>query len=590
MMKTRKHVTIVGLAATLLLAVLCGQVAVSQDQTFSIPMTPAAGATAVPPKPAPAPAPAVAPDYQDTATPLIAEGRKALETWNYRAAEKIAEELKAIALKKETPASVVREIHHYRARYCFYAGDYAGADAEMKAMAELGDLDDRGRALAERVEKLAELWKDAKEVKSEHFLLRYVSDKDVVIAGPALAALEKAYAVLVKELEVVPDAPVLVEVYPSFAGFSAATGLTDEELSDSGTIAVCKYRRLMVNTPRITSRGYAYQDTMSHEFVHFLVYERWAQAVPIWLHEGIAKHEEHRWRGAPGLELSLAEQSILASALRMNELISFDRMHPSFAKFKSPRQGQLAFAEVSLVVDYLLKKGGWPMIFRLGDELMAFPDYKTALQKVTGLPFDLFWQDWIGFAKSRGYKEIPGLEITAYEIKKGQPGLEDENEDEAVGEGDLAGGDEWKFARLGDLLRDREHYPAAVIEYQKAKELAPYSPRILNKLGLGFFLAKDYPASVAELQAAADLYPEFSTTLINLGRSLFALNKFPEAGAVLEHALTINPFNPIAYNYLIKLYESQGKKDKVEKLSKDLAIISGTATKDQPAEKPPAGK
>ena len=73
-----------------------------------------------------------------------------------------------------------------------------------------------------------------------------MTGKDAILAGPALNALENSYAALTKDFQIKPDDKVLVEVYPDFEAFTHGTGLTMEELENSGTIAICKYKRMMI--------------------------------------------------------------------------------------------------------------------------------------------------------------------------------------------------------------------------------------------------------------------------------------------------------------------------------------------------------
>jgi tetratricopeptide (TPR) repeat protein len=225
------------------------------------------------------------------------------------------------------------------------------------------------------------------------------------------------------------------------------------------------------------------------------------------------------------------------------------------------------------VVAYLVKTGGWKMVFALCNELQHNPDYRSAIKKATGKPFERFWADWVDYARGLGYKEIKGMEITVLEIKKGQESGDDD--DEQVDESDLAQGDEWKYARLGDLLRDRGHYREASVEYGRALSIAPYSLRILNKAGLCYYLDKDYGQSLAPLREAVQLYPGYSTTYINLGRTLFEMGRKEEARQALEQALDINPFNPIPYRYLEKIYGEKNDQDRVNQLKENYDIITG---------------
>ncbi|HUT54669.1 MAG TPA: tetratricopeptide repeat protein [bacterium] len=496
--------------------------------------------------------------------------RATLGRWDFHEADRLSRQLLDLAAK-DGAGQALAKAHQFRASYCFFAGDYACARDEMQTFGDLSGSKELG--LLDRSKKLAEVWQNAGESRSDHFIVRYLPGKDSVLAAPALETLERAYLALTGDFDIEPGDPVLVEIYPSFDAFQAATNLSPEALENSGTIAVCKYRRLMINTPRNLSRGYSYRDTLCHEFVHFLVYQKYGDGVPIWLHEGLAKFEEYRWRQEGGSRLSPGMKSLLASAIRQNEFITFDQMHPSFAYLKTPRQGQLAFAEVSTVVEYFVKTGGWKLVFALCDELRHNSDYRSAIRKVTGKPFDRFWADWVAFARGLGFKEIKGMEITALEIKKGDQGEDDD--DEQVEESDLAQGDEWKYARLGDLLRDRGHFREASFEYGRALEIAPYSLRILNKAGRCYYLDQDYELALTPLYRAVELYPGYSTTYINLGRALYEMGRKQEAAEMLGKALDINPFNPIPYGYLIKIYEGKKDDSRVKRLEDDYRIITG---------------
>lgn len=503
---------------------------------------------------------------------LESSGRAALERWDYAEADRISHELLKLVEHEDETSNLRSQAHKFRGLYCYWAGDYPCAFEEMEKTAAVRPLTDRERAFKGRMARLARLFDESRQARSEHFLIRWAEDKDSVLVEPALEALELAYQALTGDIGIETNSPILVEVYPSFADFSAATGLTEEDLENSGTIAVCKYRRIMINTPRILVRGYSYRDTLSHELVHFLLYERFGESVPIWLHEGVAKYLELRWRTDRAGELLPSQRSLLASALRMNELITFDRMHPSFAKLKSPRQGQLAFAQVSTTVDYLVHRGGFELVLRLCKEMGKHPDYRKAVEKATGMSFERFWSSWVNHARSKGYEELPGMEITVYEIRRGDPGFEDED---VVSESDLAEGAEWRLVRLGDLLRDRGHYRAAAVQYERARAMAPYSVRILNKLGLCYYLAEEHELALDPLGFAAEFYPGFSTTYINRGRALWALGREDDAAADFLRVLDINPFNPLPYGYLIKYYDKQGDRERAEKLARDFAVISG---------------
>src|SRR5256886_16565580 len=183
--------------------------------------------------------------------------------------------------------------------------------------------------------------------------------------------MKKAYAALTKALGVSPPAKIRVEVYETAQALSRVSPLTVAEIKASGTIALCKYNRLMITSPRALLRGYAWLDTLSHEFTPYLVTQKGRNSVPIWLQEGLAKFLETRWRGAPGLAVDEMSLALLQDAAKHGKLIPFARMHPSIAMLPTQEQAALAFAEVEAAMRLLYQRGGQAALTELISAMAA---------------------------------------------------------------------------------------------------------------------------------------------------------------------------------------------------------------------------
>ena len=147
--------------------------------------------------------------------------------------------------------------------------------------------------------------------------------------------------------------PIIVEVYPTIEYLAAVSSLTKKDLETSGTIALCSDNKLMLTSPRGLARGYGWRETVAHEFVHYFVTKVSGNTVPIWLHEGIAKFQETRWRDEPGHQLDPPQEDLLARSLEKDQLITYEQMHPSMALLPSQEAAALAFAEVHSTIRYL---------------------------------------------------------------------------------------------------------------------------------------------------------------------------------------------------------------------------------------------
>jgi hypothetical protein len=122
-------------------------------------------------------------------------------------------------------------------------------------------------------------------VESEHFVFLYPKGKDAVLAPYALEALEAQRAALEKDLGHAPPGKVRVEVVNDAAELARVSTLSQKEIDQTGTIAICKFNKLMVTSPKALLRGYDWLDTLAHEYTHLVVTQTGHNSVPIWLQE-----------------------------------------------------------------------------------------------------------------------------------------------------------------------------------------------------------------------------------------------------------------------------------------------------------------
>ena len=112
--------------------------------------------------------------------------------------------------------------------------------------------------------------------------------------------LEAAYTALHDDLGFDAELPIRVEFYRSPSDLAAVSSLSPAEVARTGTIALCKWARLMVTTPRALAYGYPWLDSINHELVHYAVSTLTGDRAPVWLQEGLAKFLERRWREPAG--------------------------------------------------------------------------------------------------------------------------------------------------------------------------------------------------------------------------------------------------------------------------------------------------
>jgi len=461
-----------------------------------------------------------------------------------------------------------------QARLLFFEGRYAEARVVVDTLAEeMGDAF-TGELEAIRSEIVAthETLKQFSEFSSPdgRFLIRYLG-RDELLVPYALEVLQRADAVYTADFGYRPEGRIVVEIYPEIRYLAAVSPLTEEDIETSGTIALCKYNRLMITSPRALVRGYGWQDTLAHEFVHYYVNKRSENTVPIWLHEGIAKFQESRWRTEPGVVLEPPEEDLLARSVAADKLITFQQMHPSMAKLPSQEAAGLAFAEVHTVIGYLFGKRGYAGLNALLDALRDGADMDAGLRTAYGVDLGGLWSRWKKYIKTAKLQTYPGLVQRTLEFKRpGDTGDEPPEPSYAT----IKEKKVKDFAHLGELLRARGRHRAALTEYEKAMALGGEGNPSIQNGAAASLLATGSPERVpALLERVARYYPGLVTTHLHIAEAYLATNKPDLACSAFERARNINPFHPRPHHALSELYTQAGRANDAKRETEALEYL-----------------
>ncbi|MBK8010910.1 MAG: hypothetical protein IPK13_06140 [Deltaproteobacteria bacterium] len=395
------------------------------------------------------------------------------------------------------------------------------------------------------------------EQVSERFVVRYRPGKDEVIVPAALETLERAQEKIGALFDWRPSDRIVLELYPSANTLAAVSSLTRDDIKNSGTIALCRWNRLMVTTPRAVVFGYAWRDTIAHELTHLIIGGASKNTVPIWLHEGLAKFAETAWRDAPGLGISEEQQRTLRDAARKGTLIPFERMHPSMAKLKSQEETSLAFAEVFTFIEFLVETKGWEGIRSLLRRLSEGTSEAAAVKAVYGKSLPTLFEQWSKRVKNRPIKrphgEVKGSRKLLVKDRSDTP-------DDAL-EGLTREGR--RYARAADLLYARGRLKAAKEELEKAFRTTG-SPLISAKLATVALAVGDVEAAERAARAAIDGTHEFAGPYVTLAEILIHNKKPNEALEALEHAVGVNPFDPRIYALSASAFRALGDESRAK--------------------------
>ena len=406
--------------------------------------------------------------------------------------------------------------------------------------------------------------------EGEHFVVSYPRGKDEVLVPYVLDALERQRRALETDLGWAAPGKVRIEILDDTQELARVSTLSEEEIKTSGTIALCKFGKLMMVSPKALVKGYDWLDTAAHEYTHFVLTARTHDNAPVWLQEGIAKYSESRWRGEGG-ETTAWSAVHLREAVKRNRLVTFEQMYPSLAKLPSQEAAALAFAEVEAAVAYLESKGGQPLMNRILDAVARGTPAEKAVAQGLGVSFDAFLADWKRFILARPLP--PGGEAMAERLRF---------------KGDARHGgthSEWSeipderarsFARLGEIMRERGRWAAARIEYGKAvARVGKGIPVLSDKFALAAMMSGHDGEAESALTEALRRYPQYAALNLHLARLQVKRKAWPEARRRLLLANAVDPFDPEIHAGLATVYEATGDAALAEREKKFTHLLAG---------------
>lgn len=500
---------------------------------------------------------------------LLQDGEADIRKWDVSGASDKAEKALGLAETDEQKhdAYYLKAVTEYYKGNYGAAGEYAGTALKLAGPEKKDEEDGFMEFIRYSVGKKPEF----KEVKSEHFTIRYAHPEDYIIAEYGKDVLEKSRFEIGLDLEEYPEEPLIVEIYPDLESFTTASTLPPENVEKTGVVGICKFNRIMVLSPRLLPKGYAWSDTLAHEYTHYLIFLKSENTVPVWLHEGIAKFEESRWRESKRNVLSPFYETILAQALKKDGLVPIEKMHPSLALLDSAREAQLAFAQAGTSVSFLVDRWGNEGLVGLLEAMKARDDYKAAISDVTGLDFDTFYGSWKKYLEKKNLTEkIPGIKVKGIRISNNQGEKGDGSEDLV----DIDNGKARGHTRLGDLLGARGRLRSASFEYEKALGFDPGSPVISTRLASALNASGEADRALGILDPLLEFYPENVDIHIVLGRIYLERGNLSKAEESYLSAISINPFDPEVHTALAAMYEKEGRTKEAERERKVLDILA----------------
>ncbi|ADO75156.1 peptidase MA family metallohydrolase [Stigmatella aurantiaca] len=479
---------------------------------------------------------------------------EALDGWDVVGARRELTELEELV-----PADI-EPLKYFQGRIAFEEGLYTEAVELLQA----SRVEDKPGSYLRLAKDTQRIFKNHQRTESDHFILFYPKGKEEILVPYALETLEATYRAMVEDLGWTPPGKVRVELVNNARELSKVSTLTYEQIQTTGTIAICKFSKLMLTSPKAVARGYDWQDTLAHEYIHLVVSQMSHNTVPIWLHEGLAKFMESRWRGKAGMAMTPSTLALLGRRVKADTLVPFEKMHPSIAMLPTAEDAATAFAEVYYAIDYVHQTKGTAGLRTIIQELRKGQQDRKAVEIAMGVPFALFEKSWLAHIKKQPFPKelLPREEVVLKEHAKDKD-KEDPKKGKEISFGDFVEVTEIparKFAHLGELLRERNRILAASEEYAKAHDIVGDKyESVSNKYALALLHLKRLEEAEQVLRGSLRVHPGSPQTNVHLGRILLFRKDYPKAKAAYQEALSTNPFDPEVHVALTRIHQALGE-------------------------------
>jgi len=418
------------------------------------------------------------------------------------------------------------EISLERGRLALYEGNYDRA-AVILSKPELA-RSDAGAELLAVAEGCARATAGAiLEVDTARGVeIRFQDESDAPLA-PFLADVATASReALMRDLKVDLPRPLRIELVRDLFTLAAMTGLPESAAQKTGTVAVAKWGRVTMISPRAIPRGYPWADTLAHEMAHLAQTRASRERAPLWLQEGVAKRQETRWRPGRPFDDFPAADSVAAIGLDKGLGRPIDKLGGSIALLPSAEEAMVAFAEVSSFVRFWIQSTNNDALPELLVRLRTAEgdDYVDAAMKaVTGNSLSEWngrWLVYLGGVR----RELPH----GARLGESRPGATDIQ----------------RGLRLGGLFLGRAHPEAAKQSLDPAQKLAPFDPLLRHHLAQALFSLGQKAEAEKLISRMEDVHSEFGPWMALHGRWLVDQGETERGAAAFETGLNLCPLSP----------------------------------------------
>ena len=356
-------------------------------------------------------------------------------------------------------------------------------------------------------------------------VVRVQDDRDQVLVPILGEVVEGTRKAIRRDMGVELPRPLRIELVRDHFSLASMTGLPEEAARTTGTVAIANWGRVAMVSPRATTSGFPWLDTLAHELAHVALGMGTRDRAPLWLQEGVAKHIETRWRRPDAYDDYPSSDALAVAGFARGLARAFDDIGPSVAMLPTAEHAMVVFAEVESFIRYLVKEVGPDLlpelVSRLGADLDD-GDVSALLETMTGRDLEVWTEEW--------RKSIEGAD----------PALPPEL---TLAEGPPASMEAVRGVRLGKLLLARGHEAAA------AKALSVPREQMPRELQVRYLLAKAYlrmgrtEEAIAQVREAEPPMVPYADAFAMHGSFLVRQQDREGAELAFFRAISLNPWN-----------------------------------------------
>jgi cellulose synthase operon protein C len=201
--------------------------------------------------------------------------------------------------------------------------------------------------------KVLKLLEGYESLPTDHFVIRYDSQADKILAHYMAEYLEEEYPALVAQFGFEPPTRTQFEIYNKGKGLSAHQWFSARivGLPWVQTIGASTGMIVAMASPTATEKPFNWARVLKHEFVHVITLQQTNFNIPHWFTEALAVMSE----GYPRIELW---NQLLRTRVPRGELMNLDSVNQGFIRPKSSHDWHMAYCQSQLYAEHLIARFG----------------------------------------------------------------------------------------------------------------------------------------------------------------------------------------------------------------------------------------